>query len=45
MIFVIGSWTRYGNWFDLDNLTGPVISALGLVPDSIWATVRLGEPE
>jgi hypothetical protein len=44
MIFTVSSWKRYGNWFDLDNLTWPVISALTLVPDSIWSTVRRAEP-
>lgn len=37
---------RDHSWYDLDNLAHPVIAALGIADcDSIWAQVRVGEPE
>ncbi len=43
--FVVTSWQRGGNRFDLDNLVDPVLAAIGARPSdrtSLWATVELG---
>jgi hypothetical protein len=43
--FVVASWRRGGNRFDLDNLVDPVLAAVGAHPSdrtSLWATVEVG---
>lgn len=43
--FVVSSWRRYGNRFDLDNLVDPVLGVVGARPSelqSVWATVEVG---
>ncbi len=43
--FVVSSWWRGGNRFDLDNLVDPVLAAVGVRPSertSLWATVEVG---
>lgn len=45
MTFVVSAWRRRGHRFDLENLVVPVLSALQLTPESLWATVELGMVE
>lgn len=43
--FIVTSWRRGGNQFDLDNLVDPVLAAVGARPPdrvSVWATVEVG---
>jgi hypothetical protein len=43
--FVVSSWRRYGNRFDLDNLVDPVLGVVGAdrsLLRSVWATVEVG---
>jgi hypothetical protein len=41
--FVVSSFRRRSNWFDLDNLVVPVLSAVGArTLQSVWATVETG---
>ncbi len=45
--FVVSSWRRGGQRFDLDNLVDPVLAVVGARPQdrqSVWATVELGDP-
>lgn len=44
--FVVGSWHRAGNRFDLDNLVDPVLGVVAATPPrrrSMWATVETGD--
>lgn len=44
--FVVTSWRRGGNAFDLDNLVDPVLAAVCAPPaqrQPVWATVELGD--
>jgi hypothetical protein len=44
--FVVGSWQRGGNRFDLDNLVDPVLPVVAAAPHqrrSTWATVETGD--
>lgn len=44
--FVVRSWHRAGNRFDLDNLVDPVLGVVAAVPPlrhSTWATVETGD--
>lgn len=44
--FIVSSWRRGGNLFDLDNLVDPVLSVVG-APEarrrSVWAAVEVGD--
>lgn len=44
--FVVRSWRRGGNRFDLDNLVDPVLAVVAAAPAlrrSAWATVEIGD--
>jgi len=44
--FVVSSWRRGGNLFDLDNLVDPVLSVVGAREAqrrSVWASVEVGD--
>lgn len=44
--FIVSSWLRGGNTFDLDNLIHPVIAAMGSpeqAQTSVWATIEVGD--
>lgn len=42
--FVVRSFRRRGNWFDLDNLVVPVVSIVGAPTlKSLWATIEMGD--
>jgi hypothetical protein len=40
--FVVGSFLRMGQPFDVDNLAKPVLECLGGRPTSVWVTVKEG---
>jgi hypothetical protein len=42
--FVVSSFRRCGNWFDLDNLVVPVVSIVGAPTlKSVWAMMEVGD--
>jgi hypothetical protein len=39
--FVVSSWLRRGNYFDLENLSEPVLDVIGKHATTVWASVSL----
>jgi len=42
--FTVKSWLRNSNYFDLDNISKPVLDVVGKEATSIWVAVDIGEP-
>jgi hypothetical protein len=42
--YLLDSWTRGGNFFDLDNLCKPILELIGRNAEAVWARMQLGEP-
>ncbi len=42
--FVVSSWKRGCQYFDLDNIAKPVLDVIGIEADSVWVSVTVGEP-
>ncbi|GHO56073.1 hypothetical protein [Ktedonobacter robiniae] len=41
--FVVSSWVRRYNYFDLDNIAGPVLNVVGMESSTVWVSMELGE--
>jgi hypothetical protein len=41
--FVVSSWQRCSNYFDLDNISKPVLDVVGKEATTVWVSEELGE--
>lgn len=42
--FIVSSWQRNYNYFDLDNLSKPVLDVVGKGASTVWVSMQLGQP-